>query len=332
MPSWFGLSLLAAPTVFLLIAKIWKPEITVAYFFRLLVGMLLLAAIARLMSRFLKPVLLLAGLALIIPIADAILGSSLMFDSPLGYSPLYGARFYGIGNETMAVMIAAVFLIGVNLFKDVQFPRGLRGSLLLGGGLLVLLIMFGHPAIGTNVGGTITLAVAGTVSIFLRRGGRLGVLHLLAAFGVAALVLGVLTVLDLGRANIAQSHLGQTGELVAASGFLALVPIVLRKLVAGLSASADWAVPFALLIGAAITSIKVQTGVVARLTEEYPLLKGALTAVIIAGVLGLLVNDSGIIMPALMLPYFMTGVLIIGIESARENETELQDEPGELVL
>jgi len=330
--SWGGLSLLAAPTVFLLIAKLWKPEITTAYFFRLFVGMLLLAAIARLMSRFLRPVLLLAGLALIIPIVDAIMGSSLMFDSPLGYSPLYGARFYGIGNETMAVMIAALFLIGVNLLKDVKILRGLRGTLMLGGGLLVLLIMFGHPAIGTNVGGTITLAVAGTIAIFLWRGGRLGALHLLAAFGVAAVVLGVLTVLDIGRADIAQSHLGQTGELVASSGFLALVPIVLRRLVAGLSASADWAVPFALLIGAAITSIKVQTGVVARLTEEYPLLKGALTAVIIAGVLGLLVNDSGIIIPALMLPYFMTGVLIIGIESARENETELQDEPGELVL
>lgn len=330
--TWGGLSLLAAPTVFLLAAKLWRPEVTAVYFGRLLIGMIALAMVARILSRFLKPVVFLAALALVVPIVDAIMGSTLMFDSPLGYSPLYGARFYGIGNETMAVMIAAVFLLGVTVLKDTKPFRGLRGGPGLAAVLLVLLVMFGHPAVGTNVGGTITLAVAGTVAIFLWRGGRLGVLQLLLAFGIAAVVLGVLTLFDIGRADFAQSHLGQTGELVASSGFLALAPIVLRKLVAGLSASADWAVPFALLIGAAITSIKVQTGVVARLTEEYPLLKGALTAVIIAGVLGLLVNDSGIIIPALMLPYFMTGVLIIGIESARENETYLQDEPGELVL
>lgn len=54
---------------------------------------------------------LLAGVAAVGLIADTLMGSPGMKHSVLGYDAIIGARFYGIGNEYMGVLIGAVVLL-----------------------------------------------------------------------------------------------------------------------------------------------------------------------------------------------------------------------------
>ena len=55
---------------------------------------------------------------------DTVTGSSLMRFSFLGYDPIGGARFYGLGNEYMGIMIGALIMGWVCLAELVRFDRG----------------------------------------------------------------------------------------------------------------------------------------------------------------------------------------------------------------
>jgi hypothetical protein len=73
----------------------------------------------------------------------------------LGYDPIIGARFYGIGNEYMGVLVGAS-IITISIFFE---KFGFKNIILLPFALAVVFIM-GNPMMGANVGGTITISAA----------------------------------------------------------------------------------------------------------------------------------------------------------------------------
>ena len=56
---------------------------------------------------------------------DTLTGSSLMRFSFLGYDPIGGARFYGLGNEYMGIMIGALIMGWVCLAELLKLTKGL---------------------------------------------------------------------------------------------------------------------------------------------------------------------------------------------------------------
>jgi len=125
-------------------------------------------------------------------IIDALAGARLQQLSFLGYDPIGGSRFYGIGNEYMGVVLGASIL-GVTALAE-RLEQGSRTGLLERGktgpvsermsgrvserrsgsqkllSLAVLLffgliiVIFASPRFGANLGGTITAAVAYAVA------------------------------------------------------------------------------------------------------------------------------------------------------------------------
>jgi hypothetical protein len=88
----------------------------------------------------------------------------LIVRSLLGPNPLFGSRFYGIGNELEAVLPIVLFLGLAAL--PLTDRRSLRGALAFAVGGAALALVIGAGRLGADVGGVITVG-AGTAAATL---------------------------------------------------------------------------------------------------------------------------------------------------------------------
>ena len=56
------------------------------------------------------PLIVVSGLTTIVLVVDQWLGAPLSFAGTFGYSPLYGARYYGIGNEMAGLLLGSAMV------------------------------------------------------------------------------------------------------------------------------------------------------------------------------------------------------------------------------
>jgi hypothetical protein len=139
-------------------------------------------------------------------VVDLAFGSPLIIRSLLGPNPLYGSRFYGIGNELEATL-SALLLIGVGALL---FGRGRSraGVAAFAGGGVVLAIAIGAGRLGADVGGVITVAAgAATAALLMLPGGLTG-RALALAIAAPVLALGALAAIDLATGG--DSHFTRT--------------------------------------------------------------------------------------------------------------------------
>jgi hypothetical protein len=153
---------------------------------------------------------------------DVVTGSELTKLSLLGPDPIFGARFYGIGNELEA-LIAVMVPVGVGAAlaaaRESASRRVAIAMFLLAGGLAALI--FGAGRFGADAGAAVVLPVGAgvaAVSIAGVREGK-GGSHLAIAVVAAPIVgLAALAVIDLisgGNAHLTRSVLdaGGAGDL-----------------------------------------------------------------------------------------------------------------------
>src|SRR5690606_8228435 len=162
-------------------------------------GLTTTAAYSLLRRRGIDALIFLALVTAAVLVADVALGSRLIKNSILGYDPIVAARFYGIGNEYMGVLIGTT-LIGTTGLLD-RFSgrpaavRAWRPAVTLAYAAVIFILA--SPGLGANAGGTVA-AVAGFGTTLLLLSGRRWswrTIPLLA--GAAALVLGAAAVIDL---------------------------------------------------------------------------------------------------------------------------------------
>ncbi len=121
----------------------------------------LAASCARLRGRPMDALGVVAALTAIILIADGMRGFPHMPYSILSYSLIEGARYYGVGNETMGAFLAAVTLAGTAFFTSRRL--GIGGWQIVIGLFALSLVMLAGPSYGAKFGG----AVAGAAGFFL---------------------------------------------------------------------------------------------------------------------------------------------------------------------
>jgi hypothetical protein len=88
---------------------------------------------------------------------DVALGAKLQSQSLLGYSPIIGARFYGIGNEYAGILIGSFFVL-LYSFSNIDFFIRMKNLF-----PIFLIVVLALPSWGANVGGTIA-AVCGSIA------------------------------------------------------------------------------------------------------------------------------------------------------------------------
>ncbi|MDH4159519.1 MAG: hypothetical protein OEV62_04625 [Actinomycetota bacterium] len=245
---------------------------------------------------------LVAGATAVVLGADMVTGGSLQTASLMGYSPTIAGRLYGFGNVAFALFATAMIYLAAWLADGLE-RRGRRGA---AAGVVVALgvtalVIDGLPELGSDFGGVIAIAAAFGVLMLGVLELRLSPLRLvwLVAFGLLV-VIGI-SVVDWLRPSEERSHLGRFVQQVADGE---LVSIISRKLGNNLdilfSSVLGLLVPFAVLFLALVLMRPSDrtTSVLRQAYQRAPLLQPALSAWLVAMVVGFAVNDSGIAIPA----------------------------------
>lgn len=266
--------------------------------------------------KYVKPLTLIGIISLGTAISislDVLGGSWLMRYSPLGYDPIGGARFYGIGNEYMGVLVGSAIMGWAVLAEHTSFGRRQKVF-----GILFftsLIIIVGYPSLGTNVGGAIA-AVFGFGSTWFtfigkKNSWRTGIILSI----VVVLVLGTFMVLDGANTPGEQSHIGQTVELFRRQGLAALILIIERKLAMNLRLIrySIWSRALFVTLGAIAASFIWPSKFIFWLKKTHPFIAKGVAGVVIGSVFALIFNDSGVVAAATCISFGSSPLLLLAL-------------------
>ncbi|MGI8777964.1 MAG: hypothetical protein ACR2LJ_11440 [Acidimicrobiales bacterium] len=210
---------------------------------------------------------------------DAAFGGRLEIDAPFGNSPVTGGRFYGVGNIGSGFLMAGL-IVAAGLALDHWGRRAVAPCVAaLGAGVVV----GGAPWFGADVGGALASVPAYGILIGARRRPSLRAAVTLAV--VTAAVVGLFVAADLARPLSARSHLGR----VISDG--TLIDEIVRK---GNRALETVTSPLSLVVAigvGAVVAVRPRLG-------ARPALAAMTWALVVAGVIGSVVNDSGLLVGA----------------------------------
>lgn len=262
-------------------------------------------------SRLLGPPAVVGAVTAVVLAADVVTGARLQLDSLLGYSPLDAGRFHGLGNVGFAFLATATLLAATGL-ADALTRRGhsrrTAAVAVCALGFAAVAVV-GGPGWGNDVGGAVALvpgvALLAIMVAGVRTRSRKAAAAAVAAVPAlsAALVAG-LAALDLLRPPERRTHLGRFAAQVLDGDAGA---VLTRRAAASLDALTasplTLIVPPVLLLLALAVARPDRFGGAAwvRAYAAAPMLRAGLAAVLLTWVVGALVNDSGVVIPAVAL-------------------------------
>jgi len=273
------------------------------------------------------PVIALMSLTVFVILAEQYFGAPLSFVSFFGYSPLPAARFYGMGNEAASILFGAS-LAGLALVLD-EWSTASWAPLARRYGVAVLGVLVvgtaAAPFLGANVGVAIWGVVGYGLAWMLMNGRRItwrtvaimlvGVVLIIAAFAAIDLLGG-------GE----QTHLGRSLSSAGQGGVGQLWTIAVRKAETNIRVftRTNWSwVLVAVLAFLGFMRFRPQ-GDFADALAESPRYADAITVTLVAGALAFFTEDSGIVIPALIMLYTGAGImwLMLVRVGGRDEETE----------
>lgn len=233
-------------------------------------------------------------------------------ESLLGSNPLYGARFFGVGNELEAVITVSCVMGAGSYLSDKGIAHPARWFAAIGAALALFL---GAGRLGADVGGVIFAGAAfGVAALYVA---KMRFTPLRAALLVLLPILGLVAIAGLDALTGGESHLTRT--VFEAQGFGDLLKVADRRFSAsieGAKAGGVWVIVIAAVVALVWGWIRREK-IFSRLTEagddaagRRPFragMAGALGGTII----GALANDSG---PAILIIgtiYMCMGVLYL---------------------
>jgi hypothetical protein len=221
-------------------------------------------------------------------VADLAAGSPLIVRSLFGPNPLFGARFYGIGNELEATL-PVVVLVGVAAALGDR-ERSRTTALAFAAAGVVLGAALGSGRLGADVGGVITVGAGTAVAVALAAPGRVTTRRV--ALVLAAPVAAVIALAGLDLATGGDSHF--TRSVLRAGDHAALGDAIVRRYQLAFRVLERPVMlvlaPLALL--AIAVAIRRRDALLAGIPGA-PLWGAALAGAAAAGLAGALFNDSG---------------------------------------
>ena len=248
----------------------------------------------------------------VVILGDQLLGAQLAYGGIFSYSPLFGTRYYGIGNEGAAVLVATALIAAVLLADS---PRFGRPWMILGVGAVVVTTAV-VPFAGANVG-VAAWGTAGFLTCWAYRV-RKKVTWRVVLSGVVVIAAVVALAALLDRASASQSHLGAAIDALTGGGgvgellgrkialniealtttpLVILLPVIMALLTYALARPRGWMVSF----------IERRRGFAA-------VLAGALAAALV----GALSEDSGVSVTAVVVLYGLGGPLVVALADEAE--------------
>lgn len=223
---------------------------------------------------------------------DVLLNGAFSKFSVLSYDPIIGARYYGIGNEMVGLLLP-VSMISISLI----YKRA-KNIIALGVVLFLTVILVGHPQLGANVGGMISFLSASIFFILeaIEKGFSLKTIIIVAL--IIGITIGILGFIDI-KFNPNPTHLGQALMKVGEEGLYIANNIIIRKLMMNIKlvGNSFWTkVLFSNIIAQGILSYYYRDGYKGLMERQID--KGYISC-LFGSIIGFLVNDSGLILAAI---------------------------------
>ncbi|KXZ39944.1 hypothetical protein SAMN05661008_00834 [Alkalithermobacter thermoalcaliphilus JW-YL-7 = DSM 7308] len=238
---------------------------------------------------------------------DAATGQNMIKNSLLGYDPIIGARYYGIGNEYMGVLIGSIILSLSSLLEKNKISK-----LVLSLVLFMCIFILGHPKMGANVGGTITAVFAFTFLILKVYDVKVDIKKIILILTLVVLVVGTMAFIDINFSK-SQSHLGGAIQDIITTGPIIIIQIIRRKIEMNLRLIGVSIWSKVLILGVIIVGILFNkpSGILKKLCDIYPNIEKGWQAIIAGSIVGFLVNDSGVVAAATSILYVIVPVLLL---------------------
>ena len=233
---------------------------------------------------------------------DGLNGTKLQLGSPLAAGQVYGGRFYGFGNVTFTVYATATLLIAAAV-AQILLRRGrqdlaVMATILIGG---LAILVDGWPTFGADFGGILAL-VPGVVLLVLLTAGVAMTWQRITVVGVTGVVaVAVVSWLDYLRPADSRSHMGAFVARVIDGEAGKVLENKVDALVTSLTTPLGWLeiIGFAVAVAIVFRPDAFRLPELARVFEEWPVLRHALLALAVTFGLGTLVNDSGALIAGL---------------------------------
>lgn len=280
----------------------------------------LLAAAALVAARSpLDPLIWPPALFCLLLITDTALGQHLALNSLMAPDPQVGARYYGIGNEYMGLLLGSA-AIGFPALRDrFRLQAWPRPATVLA--YLAILIVLVLPGLGTKAGGAIT-ATAMFAYIVLRLAG-----HRVTARDIAWIGGGILALLALLVAYDVLAHtaaqrtdIGRAGLLIFHGGPAQAAYIIGRKLLTNISgiATSFWALLGGTAVGLLVTLRSRSQGALRNLGGRWPDLAAGLSGAVVGMVVAFIFNDTGYVASAMLAVPVMAAIVHLDLQAARD--------------
>jgi len=270
---------------------------------------------------YVKVVLAIFLLNILMLIGDIYLSGELQLNSLFGYSAITGGRFAGFGN--LAFSIVTISAIGVvamvkELYKAKQDTKYVNLALM--GFLALVLISVGSPYAGSDVGGVLALTPAIVLTALMLYEKQITIKSFFLASLVTFVVISLFSLLDLSRPVSQRTHLGRFIEDLLSGDW---VTVIERKLVSS----------FNILTNSVIASVVIFITLcvfaifshpekhIRQITKQSEGIKYLVYPGMLAALLGMLVNDSGVAIPGMMfaIGFPAAMILIFDLKSLSES-------------
>ena len=240
--------------------------------------------------------------AYVILLVDGVLGTPLQFGSMFTDGPVIGGRFYGFGNSTFATLaVAALVTAGWAAQKliDKSRKQAALAVLAIGGAAIVV---DGRPGWGTDFGGIIALTPAVLLMAWLTWRGSISWRALLGVGAAGVLAVSAVAFLDYLRPEDERSHFG---TFVARLLDGDVSDVLIRKLemaVQFFDGPSGWAMLVGVVLAMLATVLpdRVPFPAYQAFYTSLPMVRPTLLALSTCGLVGMLLNDAGVALPAIM--------------------------------
>ncbi|AOT73327.1 hypothetical protein Gferi_26855 [Geosporobacter ferrireducens] len=313
------LSTMAVPFVLLILSLIAKKSLFGVYLWTILITILITYAAKKASRHRLDPLIILSALTTIGLLVDIATQGRLIKTSLLGYDPIIGARYYGIGNEYMGVLIGSTLVFATALID--RFKKGKYWALFI---FACTTLIVGFPGLGANVGGTITAVAAFTFSSLRLFNIKIRLKQILIIGFSTLFVVAFMAFIDMNVLG-AKSHLAGAVEQLFNEGPGTIFLIINRKLSMNLRLIrvTIWSKVLISTILILAVLFYRPVGAINKLFKAYPNLSVGWAGIVAACVVGFLVNDSGVVASATGIIFLAMSMLYLTFFIPKENHTSV---------
>ncbi|MDR5658104.1 hypothetical protein RH915_01245 [Serpentinicella sp. ANB-PHB4] len=257
----------------------------------------------------LKLFITITGLVSLSILTDILLGQQLLKQSLLSYDPIIGARYYGLGNEYLGILIGS-YLIFLCSIRE-RYRTSIKKITTL---FFIALVLISAPIFGANVGGTITAAFIFMFTYLKLKNTDIKIKHIYFILLMIILTVGIIASIDLFLVD-SKSHLARAISQVNDQGIEVMFQILTRKISMNLRLINVTVWSRVLLTAIVVLGILFYKpkGILKEMKRKYPDITVAWNSIILACILVFLVNDSGVVAAATTSIYLLVPLLYLVI-------------------